>query len=98
MSLHNISSTIDRALRSAGLDPKSDLMRGIQDTIHKALVAAGVQRHAPNDRPPAGPPHTHSGFTADADVIDIDARVLEPQQQRPSVVADAPAPVRRSRR
>jgi hypothetical protein len=41
MSLNNISSTIDRALRSAGLDTKSELIRGIQDTIQRALAAAG---------------------------------------------------------
>ena len=105
MSLHNISSTIDRALRSAGLDTKSELIRGIQDTIHKALAAAGVQQKAPNEHPPTAPLRTRSDTVADTDtdtdtdtdIIDIDARVVEPQPQRPPAAADAPSPVRRSR-
>lgn len=97
MSLHNISSTIDRALRSAGLDTKSELLRGIQDTIQKALAAAGMPQHAPNERPPAGPTHVHADTDTLTDVIDIDVRVLEPQRPRPSAVAAVPLPSRRSR-
>jgi poly(hydroxyalkanoate) depolymerase family esterase len=101
MSLNNISSTIDRALRSAGLDTKSELIRGIQETIQRALTAAGLQQRAPNERPPAGPAHTRADTRADTgadtDIIDIDTRVLEPQRQRPPAAADAPPSVRRSR-
>jgi poly(hydroxyalkanoate) depolymerase family esterase len=102
MSLHNISSTIDRALRSAGLDPKSELIRGIQDTIQKALGAAGIHQQAANEHPPAdntlhkrADNGADTGTDTDTDIIDIEARVLEPQ--RPPAAADAPRSVRRSR-
>jgi poly(hydroxyalkanoate) depolymerase family esterase len=105
MSLHNISSTIDRALRSAGLDTTSELMRGVQETIQKALAAAGLRQPDAIERAPADSPRmrvatrkaTHTHTRADTAVIDIDERVLEPQPRQPSTVVNAPSPVRRSR-
>ncbi len=44
MRIHSISDTIERALRSAGLDPQSGILRGVTHTIAKALADAGLAR------------------------------------------------------
>jgi poly(hydroxyalkanoate) depolymerase family esterase len=45
VTIDSIADTIDRALKSAGLEPRSQALQGVTDTIHQALVAAGlVQR------------------------------------------------------
>ncbi len=52
MNLHTISETIDRALRSAGLDTESGPARRAADTIRRALAAAGLaQRPAAHKEP-----------------------------------------------
>ncbi len=53
MSLHTISDTIERALRSAGLDPATGPTRGVAETIRRALASAGLAQHPPAD--PAAP-------------------------------------------
>ncbi len=59
MSLHTISDTIERALRSAGLDPATGPTRGVTETIRRALASAGLVQHptadptAPTARAPA---------------------------------------------
>jgi poly(hydroxyalkanoate) depolymerase family esterase len=58
MSLNTISDTIERALRSAGLDPTSGTTRSVTETIRRALESAGLAQDAPA-RPadaPAAPP------------------------------------------
>ncbi len=56
MSIHTLSETIDRALRSAGLDTRSGPARRVIDTIGSALAAAGIAQRpaAPGAAPPAG--------------------------------------------
>jgi poly(hydroxyalkanoate) depolymerase family esterase len=44
MSIQSISGTIERALRSAGLDPHSKVLQGVTHTINKALSDAGIVR------------------------------------------------------
>ena len=52
MSIQTISETIDRALRSAGLDPTAGTARGVLSTIRRALEAAGIAQ-SPTRRAPA---------------------------------------------
>lgn len=49
MSIHTISNVIQRALALAGLDPHSGAMRGVTETIRKALADAGIAQSAPRD-------------------------------------------------
>lgn len=44
MTLHTISDTIERALTSAGLDPTSGPLKGVAETIRKALGGAGLKQ------------------------------------------------------
>lgn len=57
MSIHTLSETIDRALRSAGLDTRNGPARRITDTIRSALAAAGIVQRpaAPGAVRPTGP-------------------------------------------
>jgi poly(hydroxyalkanoate) depolymerase family esterase len=57
MSIHTLSDTIDRALRSAGLDTHSGPARRITDTIRSAFAAAGIAQRpsAPGAARPTGP-------------------------------------------
>jgi poly(hydroxyalkanoate) depolymerase family esterase len=48
MSLHTISDTIERALRSAGLDPTTGPAKGVSETIRRALASAGLTQQAPH--------------------------------------------------
>ena len=52
MSIHTISDTIERALRSAGLDVDRGPARRAADTIRRALAAAGIAQR-PAARSPA---------------------------------------------
>lgn len=45
MSIHTISETIERALRSAGIDVDNGATRRAADTIRRALAAAGIAQH-----------------------------------------------------
>ena len=62
--IEGITSTIERALSSAGLQTTSGAMQGVTETIRRALASAGLQAN-----PGAGPA---SG--SDAAVIDVVAR------------------------
>jgi poly(hydroxyalkanoate) depolymerase family esterase len=62
--IEGITSTIERALSSAGLQTTSGAMQGVTETIRRALASAGM--HA---NPGAGP-----AASADAAVIDVVAR------------------------
>jgi poly(3-hydroxybutyrate) depolymerase len=42
VSIDRITDTIQRALKSAGLDPRSTALRDVRTTIDKALAAAGL--------------------------------------------------------
>jgi poly(hydroxyalkanoate) depolymerase family esterase len=84
LTQQTISETIDRALKSAGLDLQSATLRSVTSTIKKALAAAGLAQpeRQPRDMPAAERraerPAAGSAFV-DADVIDVDVRELEPE-------------------
>jgi poly(hydroxyalkanoate) depolymerase family esterase len=52
VNIHRISDTIQRALKSAGLDPQSASLQGVSATIDQALAAAGLTQARPA-QPPA---------------------------------------------
>ena len=55
MSIHTISETIERALRSAGLRPDAGAAKGVVATVRRALAAAGIAQPATPDSPGSGP-------------------------------------------
>ena len=55
MSIHTISETIERALRSAGLRSDAGPAKGVVATIRRALAAAGIAQPATPDSPGSGP-------------------------------------------
>ncbi len=63
-SIESITSTIERALSSAGLQTTSGPMQGVTETIRRALASAGMHADA-GPRPASG---------TDAAVIDVVAR------------------------
>ena len=79
MSLHTISDTIERALRSAGLDPANGPTRGVTETIRRALASAGLVQH-----PTAGPaaPTARAPAAADEPLPFVE-RVDRPATRRP---------------
>jgi poly(hydroxyalkanoate) depolymerase family esterase len=81
VTIDSITDTIDRALKSAGLEPRSAAFKGMTDIIHKALTDAGIARRSPAD---ATEPAAKKRVVADW----TDAMPLRPQ--RP-VVDPAPA-------
>ncbi len=82
----NIQDTIERALKAAGLNTRSGPMRGVTETIRKALSSAGLGGWAepsgavPTKRPPA-----------DADTIDVVAREVAAPPEAAAPAARAPA-------
>lgn len=54
MTIDSINDTIERALKSAGLEPRSGVLKGVTETIRRALSAAGLARPSP-PRQPAEP-------------------------------------------
>ncbi len=79
-----ISATIQRALTAAGLDTSSGPMRGVTDTIKRALSSVGLVRGEPSPQP-------------EASVIDVVATVVgtaderaDAAQRQPSVGEAAP--------
>jgi hypothetical protein len=42
-----ISDTLNKAFAQAGLDPRSGPLKGVTDTIRKALVSDGARHHRP---------------------------------------------------
>jgi poly(hydroxyalkanoate) depolymerase family esterase len=81
VTIDSITETIDRALKSAGLEPRSAVFKGVTDTIQKALTDAGIAPRSPAD---ATQPAAKKRVVADG----ADATLLRPQ--RP-VVDPAPA-------
>jgi poly(hydroxyalkanoate) depolymerase family esterase len=47
VTIDSITDTIERALKSAGLEPRSAAFKGVTDTIQKALSAAGIAQRSP---------------------------------------------------
>jgi poly(hydroxyalkanoate) depolymerase family esterase len=87
VTIDSITDTIDRALKSAGLEPRSAPFKGVTDTIQKALADAGIAQ-----RSPAGP--SADAFAPAADKRPVadwtDAILLRPQ--RPVKPAPASEP------
>lgn len=55
MSIQTISETIERALRSAGLNPAAGPAKGLVSTIRRALEAAGIAQPTTRRAPASGP-------------------------------------------
>ena len=51
VSIDSITDTIDRALKSAGLEPRSAALKGVTETIRRALAAAGITQRSPQAEP-----------------------------------------------
>jgi poly(hydroxyalkanoate) depolymerase family esterase len=77
MSLDSISETIDRAMKSAGLDTRSAALQSVAATIQNALAAAGIaQRSRDPDSTNPAPTQRVAGEWTDAVLLrpyDIDA-------------------------
>jgi poly(hydroxyalkanoate) depolymerase family esterase len=72
MSIHTISTTINRALAAAGLNPQSVQLAKVSETIRKALAAAGIASRAAHRAPTpgseqGGPAQTAFGFAPEAE-------------------------------
>jgi len=79
--MESITSTIERALSSAGLQTSSGPMRQATETIRRALASAGLHGQSPAWRTPV----------SDAGVIDVVAREVETPAAEPLPVSSAPA-------
>jgi poly(hydroxyalkanoate) depolymerase family esterase len=55
MSFDSISDTIDRALASAGLDPRSGVLKSVTETIRRALADAGLPQDPKQPSPMTAP-------------------------------------------
>jgi poly(hydroxyalkanoate) depolymerase family esterase len=51
VTIDSITDTIDRALKSAGLEPRSPAFQGVTDTIRRALASAGIAQRSPDAAP-----------------------------------------------
>ncbi|MCW5657805.1 MAG: PHB depolymerase family esterase [Burkholderiaceae bacterium] len=71
MSLHNLTNSIDQALTAAGIDTRTGAGNAVVDTIRKALEAAHIAQHSRNASADA------SANAGDADVIDVQAQVVD---------------------
>lgn len=89
MSLHSISNTIHQALTAAGLDPQRGALKGVTQTIRKALADAGlVQGEAP-----ARARKRDTDDAVDAvDVIDVNAREVPASPERAARASPQAAP------
>ena len=83
MSLHSISATIHQALTSAGLDPHSGALRGVTQTIRKALADAGLVQ--------TGAPARAKRADAD-DIVEVSAREVPASPERPEPAAPRATP------
>jgi poly(hydroxyalkanoate) depolymerase family esterase len=70
MSIHDLSNTIDQALAAAGLNTRTGPANTVVETIRKALEAARIAQHPKQ----AGADADASAH--DADIIDVEARVV----------------------
>lgn len=83
----NIQDTIDRALHSAGLNTRSGPMRGVAETIRKALAAAGLSPKTAADK--TLDPEQRTGRS---DAIDVQAREIPPDPLPPETPLPTPQP------
>ncbi len=76
VTIDSITDTIERAFKSAGLEPRSGVFKGVAETIHKALSAAGITQRSPDAQPAdAAQPAAKKRVVADW----IDAVPLHPR-------------------
>ena len=85
MTIDSITDTIERALKSAGLEPRSAAFKGVTDTIQKALRAAGIAQRSPaaqsgDPAEPVARPRVVADWT--------DAVPLRPQREDPAPAND----------
>jgi poly(hydroxyalkanoate) depolymerase family esterase len=86
VTIESITDTIERALKSAGLEPRSPFLRGVSETIRKALARAGISRRAPRAEPAVRP----EPVVAKESVDDwTDATLLRPQGLDPEAANDS---------
>lgn len=86
MSLHDLSNTIDHALAAAGLNTRGGAAGAVVETIRKALEAARISQ-----RPRAGKPEAPGFAARDAQVIDIDAQVIDTDETLDPVAVRQPS-------
>ena len=86
MRIHTISETIERALRSAGIDTEGGPARRAADTIRRALAAAGLAQR----------PVARGEARATSGPVEFVERVDVPERTRPAapVAESTPAPHR----
>ncbi|MEP7102763.1 MAG: PHB depolymerase family esterase [Burkholderiales bacterium] len=82
MSLQSISNTIHQALTAAGLDPQRGALKGVTQTIRKALAEAGLLQAEPSPR---------AERRGSDDIVDVTAREV-PTCEQPTREAPQPAP------
>ncbi len=87
MTIDSITETIDRALKSAGLEPRSAALKGVTETIQRALASAGIAQRSPVAAPAdAAEPAAKKRFVADW----TDANPLRPQPLADPAPANEP--------
>jgi poly(hydroxyalkanoate) depolymerase family esterase len=86
--MDSITDTIDRALKSAGLDTKSPTLHGVTETIRKALAAAGLATRSPHvdAAHPAEPAATKRGVADWTDAIPVQPQRGDPLPANEPVV------------
>lgn len=82
VTIDSITDTIERALKSAGLEPRSPALQGVTETIQRALASAGIAPHVP-----AAAPAEKTRVVADW----TDAIPLHPQPPAQPTATTAPA-------
>lgn len=82
----NIQDTIERALKAAGLNTTSGPMRGVTETIRKALASAGLGGAAEPPRAAPAQPEPR-----DSDTIDVVAREVAAPPEAKAPAARAPS-------
>lgn len=77
VSIDSISETIDRALKSAGLNTRSAALQGVATTIRRALAAAGIAQRLPQagTAPAAPKEHVAADWT---DAVPLRPPVVDP--------------------
>jgi poly(hydroxyalkanoate) depolymerase family esterase len=92
MSLHDLSNTIEEALAAAGLDTRRGPGSEAVETIRKALEAASMAQRPSGMQDTRGTQGSRAGTgTADAEVIDVEARVIDADKTPEPAAVDAPA-------
>ncbi len=98
MNFDSITDTIQRALKSAGLDGQSPLIRGLEDTIRRALDSANtgpsLKARAPNQRSaPAQPEPSVAPGTLTTHRFNNAAGTRDYKLYVPSTHSEAPMPL-----